>query len=191
MATIISVYARTAEALSRAGAMWCTGLLARLVFAATLGVYYLAAAGTKTDGLSIKPGAFAQIVPPVAEAASYDPSAIALHWHLLVGFGTLAEYALPALLVIGLLTRPAAACMIIFVLVQSFVDLSFHGSVPGALFDRQATDFADQRLLWIFPLLVLVLQGPGALSLDGVLGRLIGRPGEGRREKAGMAVPQV
>ena len=42
----------------------------------------------------------------------------------------------------------------------------------GALFDRvQDGVIADQRLLWIFPLIYLIIKGAGAISVDGLLGR--------------------
>ncbi|WP_322097188.1 hypothetical protein [Pelagibius sp. Alg239-R121] len=60
--------------------------------------------------------------------------------------------------------------MIGFVAVQSFVDIVFHGAdekTVGALFDRFSDAvILDQRSLWLFLLVYLVIRGPGLLSLD-------------------------
>ena len=46
----------------------------------------------------------------------------------------------------------------------------------GAMFDRvQDSVIADQRLLWILPLLVLICIGPGKISLDYLLGIITGK----------------
>ena len=160
---------------------WLPGLAARFVFAAVIFGYYWNAALTKIDGsiFSLSTGAYAQIIPPIIEAAGYDKSAVPLPWTLLVYAGTYAEFILPVLLVIGLFGRLAALGMIGFIFVQSYVDLTFHGvdaETAGAWFDRfpDAVIF-DQRLLWLFPLLYLVLKGPGLLSVDALLGRLFGQ----------------
>ena len=62
--------------------------------------------------------------------------------------------------------------MIGFVVLQSLTDLYGHGAIEeagtlGAWFDK-APDavILDQRALWVFLLLVLVVKGAGALSLD-------------------------
>jgi putative oxidoreductase len=73
-----------------------------------------------------------------------------------------------------LLTRLASLGMICFVAVMTYVDITGHGAEPetiGAPFDRLA-DAAiwDQRLLWCFLLLVLVVKGGGYLSLDRLFG---------------------
>jgi putative oxidoreductase len=169
------------DAIEWLTAAWLPGLTARFVFAATLLVYYWNAALTKIDGsiFALTTGAYAQIVPPVIEAAGYDTTAVALPWTLLVYAGTYAEFVLPVLVVIGLFGRLAALGMLGFIVVQSYVDMAFHGvdaETAGAWFDRfpDAVIF-DQRLLWAFPLIYLVLKGPGLLSLDGLLGRLFGR----------------
>ena len=151
------------DALEWLTAAWLPGLAARFVFAATLLAYYWNAALTKIDGsiLTLSTGAYAQIIPPVIEAAGYDKSAVALPWTVLVYAGTYAEFVLPVLLVVGLFGRLAALGMIGFVVVQSYVDLTYHGvdaQTAGACFYRfpDAVIF-DQRLLWVFPLLYLVL----------------------------------
>ena len=145
---------------------WLTGLAARLVFAAVLFMYYWNSALTKIgEGVSgifqITDGAYFQIVPPIVEAAGYDASAVPFFpWGLIVTVGTYSEFILPVLIVIGLFTRLAALGMIVFVLVQSYVDIAFHGvdaETVGVLFDRlPSATIMDQRALWIFLLLVLV-----------------------------------
>lgn len=155
-------------------------LLARFAFAAVLLLYYWASALTKVgDGIFglVQPslGAYAQIFPRAMEAAGYDPSQLgAFHWAVVTA-GTLAEFILPALIVLGLLTRLAALGMIGFVVLQSLTDIVGHAADPatiGAWFDRLPDAvILDQRLLWVFVLLTLVLKGAGPLSLDRLFTR--------------------
>ncbi|MGC8203251.1 DoxX family protein [Aliiroseovarius sp. PTFE2010] len=152
------------------------GTLARLVFAAVLLRYFWSSALTKLDGpFSPSLGAYAQIFPQQMQAAAYDPSQFgAFQW--LVGMaGTYAEFILPALIVVGLATRPAAAAMIGFIVVQSLTDIIGHGAdaaTIGALFDRNPDGLIlDQRLLWGFLLVALVFTGAGPLSADRALTR--------------------
>jgi putative oxidoreductase len=160
---------------------WFLGLFARFAFAGVLLVYFTNAAMTKLgDGplgfVNLSAGAYIQIVPPIMEAAGYDPAAVAfLPWGLIVHLGTYAEIVLPMLIVVGLFTRLAALGMTGFVAVQSYVDIAFHGvdaETIGALFDRFADSvIVDQRTLWLVPLVYLVVKGAGALSLDHLLAR--------------------
>ena len=156
---------------------WFVQLGARLIFAAILMIYYLNSATTKIgDGFfgifTPSAGAFAQILPPIAEHYVYDTTAIPFFpWHLIVISGTVAEVVLPVLIVIGLFTRLAALGMIGFVLIQTIVDFAFHGATAGAWFNVQAGELLDQRLLWIFMLLLLVVKGAGSLSVDAWLRR--------------------
>ena len=94
-------------------------------------------------------------------------------WGLIVTMGTYAEFILPLLVVIGLFSRLAALGMIGFIAVQTFVDITVHqigAESIGALFDRLPDSvIADQRLLWIVPLAVIILKGPGLLSVDSLL----------------------
>jgi putative oxidoreductase len=164
---------------------WLLGLFARLVFAATLLVYFWQSASTKVgEGLEgflqIQDGAYIQILPQVMERVGYDASQIELWpYGWMVYAGTYAEFVLPALIVLGFLTRIAAAGMIVFVAVQTYVDLNFHGvdaATIGAWFDKEpGSPIADQRAFWVFLLLYLVLRGAGAISLDRLFG---GRPDE-------------
>ncbi len=156
--------------------------LARLAFAAVLLVYFLNAALTKIgDGWLglFRPasGAYFQIFPRAIEAAGYDIGALGTWHYLVVLVGTWAELLLPVLIVAGLFTRLAALGMIGFITVQSLTDLYGHMLIdePGAVgrwFDAAPDSvILDQRLLWIFPLLVLVFKGAGPLSLDRLLRR--------------------
>ena len=154
--------------------------LARFTFSATLLGYFWASALTKTgDGVLgvFQPslGAYAQIFPKAMEAASYDVGQLSMfHWAVVVA-GTLAEFILPLLITIGLLTRLAALGMIGFVIVQSLTDLYGHGGIEqpetlGAWFDRIPDSvILDQRLFWMVVLVTLVLKGPGPLSIDRLL----------------------
>ena len=151
-------------------------LLARLLFAATLLLYYWNSAVTKTgDGFAglfeITSGGFGQIFPKQAEAVLWDVSQMTALQKAVVYAGTYAEFLLPALIVLGLATRLAALGMIVFVVVQTYVDVIGHGATIGSLFDRMASDVIDQRAFWVFALLYLVIRGAGAVSLDGLLSR--------------------
>ena len=115
-------------------------------------------------------GAYYQILPKVAEAAQFDPQMISAVWYPLVLLGSWAEMILPLLILLGLFTRGAALGMIGFIIVQSLTDIFGHGAdaaTIGGWFDR-ASDalILDQRLLWVFLLMVLVVQGGGRFALD-------------------------
>lgn len=160
---------------------WFLGLAARVVFAAVLYGYYLNSAFTKVgEGFlgffTISSGAYFQIAMPAVEAAGFDPDAVAFFpWGLIVFLGTYAEFFLPLLIVIGLFSRVAALGMIGFIVVQSLTDVYVHkigAESTGALFDRVPDSLIlDQRLLWIFVLVVLVLKGAGKVSVDHFLSK--------------------
>lgn len=151
--------------------------LARLVFSAVTLVYFWRSAVSKLgDGfwgfLSPSSGGYVQIFPKAMEAASYNTGELGVfHWAMVVA-GTWAEFILPALILVGLLTRPAALGMIGFITVQSLTDLYGHGGIEhaatlGAWFDRLPDGvIMDQRAFWVLALLVLVFKGAGPLSLD-------------------------
>lgn len=160
---------------------WLLPLAARFVFAATLLIYYWNSGLTKIgDGffgfLSPSIGAYSQIFPKQLEAVSYDVSQLGMfHW-LIVMAGTYAEFILPLLIVIGLLTRLASLGMIGFVVVQSLTDIYGHGATDiktlGAWFDRFPDGvILDQRLFWVFVLAYLMAKGAGAISVDAILRR--------------------
>ncbi|WP_371169839.1 DoxX family protein [Aliiroseovarius sp. 2305UL8-7] len=154
--------------------------LARFTFAATLVGYFWASALTKTGpGLLgvFQPtlGAYAQMFPKMMEAVSYDASKLGSIYYLIAVAGTLAEYILPFLIVVGLLTRLSSIGMIGFIIVQTLTDLYGHGAIDhpetvGAWFDRIPDSLImDQRLFWMAVLITLVLKGGGPLSLDRLL----------------------
>ena len=156
--------------------------LARLVFAGVLLMYYWNSGLTKLgDGilgfLQPSAGAYVQIFPKAMEAVGYDTSQLTLfHWAVVTG-GTIAEFVLPLLIVIGLFTRLAAVGMIGFIVVQSLTDLFGHGGIAhegtlGAWFDRMSDALIlDQRAFWVLCLLILVLKGAGAVSVDRLIFR--------------------
>ena len=161
-------------------APWVLPTLARLVFAGVLLEYFWASALTKLgDGLFgiFRPstGAYAQIFPQKAEAVLYDVSQFSLFEKLVVLGGTWAEFILPVLIVIGLATRLSALGMIGFVVVQSLTDIYGHNAdatAIGGWFDRFSdAQIMDQRALWVFLLLYLVMRGGGPLSVDAVICR--------------------
>lgn len=176
-----SLHDRVFSFLERLGDSWLIGLIARFAFAAVLWGYFLNSAKTKVgEGLlgffSISSGAYYQIVLPAVDAAGGDVDAVSfIPWGLMVFMGTYAEFILPLLIVIGLFSRLAALGMIGFIAVQTFVDITVHqigAESIGALFDRFPDSvIADQRLLWIVPLTVIILKGPGLLSIDALLTR--------------------
>ncbi|GAA6174778.1 DoxX family membrane protein [Sulfitobacter pacificus] len=175
MTALLSLYATIVAKLERAD--WLLPTVARFLFAAILLVYFLNSGLTKLgEGFSgiwtPSVGAYAQIFPRVLEAAGYDTDALSFFHKIIVLAGTWAEFILPVLIVLGLLTRLAALGMIGFVTVQSLTDIYGHGATDalGAWFDRfPDAVILDQRALWVFLLLVLVIKGAGPLSFDRAL----------------------
>ncbi|WP_127115261.1 DoxX family protein [Shimia sediminis] len=178
MNALISLHNSVFSRLERAD--WLAPTLARFVFAAVLLAYYWNSGVTKLgDGvlgiLQPSTGAYVQIFPRVFEAAGYDTSQLSIfHWAVVVA-GTWAEFILPLLIVVGLFSRLAALGMIGFVVMQSLTDIVGHHADPatiGAWFDRiENSAIMDQRALWIFVLLVIVIKGAGPLSVDRILRR--------------------
>ena len=174
---LAAIHARLAAVAQAAGpALLPT--LARLTFAAVLLGYFWRSALTKVgDGplgvLNPSDGAYVQIFPRAAEAAGYNFASFgAFHWAVVTA-GTLAEFILPFLILIGLLTRLASLGMIGFVMVQSLTDVWGHGvggDDLGAWFDGASDALVlDQRALWVMVLLVPVFLGAGPLSADRAL----------------------
>lgn len=175
---MIALYDRTAATLN-GSADFILPTLARFVFAATLLIYFWNSGLTKFDLNPFAPGVggYAQIFPKAMEAVGYDVSQMSMfHWAVVVA-GTLAEFILPLLIVIGALTRLAALGMIGFVIVQSLTDLYGHGGIAhaetlGAWFDGLPTGtILDQRAFWMVVLVTLVLKGAGPLSLDRLISK--------------------
>ncbi|WP_367718060.1 DoxX family protein [Nitratireductor sp. GISD-1A_MAKvit] len=179
--TINALHARVFSTVERLLDGWFLGLAARFSFFAVLYFYFLNSARTKVgDGVfgffNVTDGAYYQIALPAVEAAGGDVSAVSfIPWGIIVWMGTYSEFILPLLIVIGLFTRIAALGMIGFVLVQSYVDIAVHKVGPetaGAWFDRFSDGLIwDQRTLWVFLLLYLVIRGAGVISLDALLSR--------------------
>ena len=175
MTALLSLYAALTAKLDRAD--WLLPTIARFLFAAVLMVYFLNSGLTKLgEGFAgiwtPSVGAYAQIFPRVLEAAGYDTDALSMFHKIVVLAGTWAEFILPVLIVLGFLTRLAALGMIGFVVVQSLTDIYGHSASDalGGWFDRfPDAVIMDQRALWVFMLLVLVVKGAGPLSFDRAL----------------------
>ncbi len=171
MTHLISLYSQVVRRLGRlTGAL---PLLARLTFALVLLRYFWNSALTKLDGpLTLSANAYAQIFPKRLEAAGHDHTTMPAWTDFVVFAGTYAEFILPALIVLGLLTRLAALGMIGIIAVQSLTDLFGHGGIAheatlGAWLDAAPDGvILDQRLLWLTLLATLVVKGGGWLSLD-------------------------
>jgi putative oxidoreductase len=184
LGAIVRLHNTVFSRLQRLLAGWFNGFAARFAFASLLLFYYLNSGWNKLgDGLFgfLHPstGAYASILPPVFEQYGYSEAALPFFpWHVIVLVGTWSEILLPLLVVVGLFGRVAALGMIAFIVVQSYVDVTYlglEGKFIGSMFDRfpDAVIF-DQRMLWIFVLLMIVVNGPGKLSLDYLLGRRFG-----------------
>ncbi len=178
MTRLISLHDSVFGGLQSALEGWFLPLLARFAFAAVLLFYFWNSALTKLgDGVSglLSPSlnAYIQIFPKKTEALGYDASGFSWFDWLVVMAGTYGEFILPALIIVGLFTRIAAIGMIIFVIVQSVVDVTGHGvggADLGGWFDGPSGSLImDQRLLWITLFATLVVKGAGAVSLDAVL----------------------
>ena len=183
---IVALYARLFDAMERDTQGWFIGLFARLTFLAVLFLYFFNSWSTKVEGgllglFTVRDSAWYQIVPWAVESAGGDLSKVGFLDNLIVHAGTYAELLLPILIVAGLFARAAALGMIVFVAVQSLVDIRFHGVGPettGSLFDRfPDSAIADQRLLWIFLLTMIVIKGAGSLSLDRLAGNWLMKKG--------------
>lgn len=181
MALLADAHNAAFARIEAATADWLVPTLARLTFAGVLLSYFWASGLTKLgDGVTglfrLDMGVYVQMFPRVFEAAGYDPGQLGAAYKVVAVAGTWAEFLLPLLILVGLFTRLAALGMIGFILVMSVTDIVGHGAdaaTIGTWFDR-ASDSAimDQRALWIFLLVVLVLRGGGPLALDRfVLGR--------------------
>jgi len=83
--------------------------------------------------------------------------------------GTAAELVLPVLLALGLGGRLAAAALSVFNIVAV---ISYPGLEAAGL---------EQHQVWGLMLVVTLLHGPGALSIDHLIARRLGRRRTGRR----------
>lgn len=172
MSNLITLYQDLIDRLDRLD--WLVPTLARLTFLMVLFFYFWNSALLKIDGSIFSPsaGAFGQIFPKAAEAVVWDVSQMTLFQRLVILAGTVAEFVLPVLIVVGLLTRLAAVGMIGFVAVQTIVDVIGHGVALGGLFDSGQA-LIDQRFLWVFLFVILLLKGAGPLSLDALAKRVL------------------
>jgi len=123
---------------------WALPALALRLFPAWV---FFASGRTKVEGLAIKPSTWFLF--------EHEYALPLIPPHLAAVGATLAEHLLPVLLVLGLMTRGAAVGLLgMTVVIQVFV-------YPGA--------WATHGL-WAACLLALIAKGPGALSLDALLG---------------------
>ena len=123
---------------------WALPALALRLFPAWV---FFASGRTKVEGLTIKPATYFLF--------EHEYALPLIPPHLAAVGATLAEHLLPVLLLLGLMTRGAALGLLgMTITIQVFV-------YPGA--------WATHGL-WAACLLALVARGPGALSLDGLLG---------------------
>lgn len=173
---VLNLYACAVRILERLSPI-ILPTMARFVFAAVLLSYFWASGLTKFDGspFVLSDSSYYQIFPLAIEAAGYDPGNLSIFHSLIIFLGSYAEMVLPALIVLGLMTRLAAAGMIGFVIVQSVTDLYGHGvdvTAIGAWFDRTSDSLIlDQRTLWVGNFFILVFMGGGPISLDKLLSR--------------------
>ncbi|WP_412550591.1 DoxX family protein [Shimia sp. MIT910701] len=170
MSNLIALYQDLIDRLDRLD--WLVPTLARLTFLMVLFFYFWNSAMLKIDGSIFSPsaGAFGQIFPKAAEAVVWDVTQMTVFQRLVILAGTVAEFVLPVLIILGLLTRLAAIGMIGFVAVQTIVDVTGHGVALGSLFDS-AQALIDQRIMWVFLFAVMVLKGAGPISIDAIFKR--------------------
>jgi len=178
-----SIHDGVFKSLEKVTEGWFLGLAARLVFGSVLLIYFLNSAQLKVgsgfpDMLIPTANGYVQILSEeVFTNYGFDISSVPFFPDTLIVYaGTYGEFILPVLVLIGLFTRLASLGMIVFIAVMTYVDIALHNidaATIGQFFDRiQDAAIADQRLLWIFPLVYLVLKGPGLISVDGLVGGL-------------------
>jgi putative oxidoreductase len=140
----MTTLARLHQRLAAATPEWSLALLLRLGIA----IPFFLSGRTKVDGLLTLTSSTHYLFTEeyrVPLLTSQDAAHLA----------TYAEHLLPILLAVGLLTRPAAAGLLIMtIVIQLFV-------VPTGW---------PTHLLWTGPLVYLLARGPGVASLDRMLG---------------------
>lgn len=87
----------------------------------------------------------------------YEYQVPLLPWQLAAYMGTAAELILPVFLALGLLTRPMAAILFVFNIIAV---VSYPVLWEQGFFDHQ---------LWGLMILIVVVWGPGPLSLDKII----------------------
>lgn len=139
----MNLIARIHQRISAAVPDWPLALLLRIGVA----VPFFLSGRTKVEGLLT-------ISPSTQYLFAEEYRVPLLPPELAATLATFAEHALPILLILGLLTRPAAIGLLGMTLViQLFV-------IPGGW---------PTHLLWAGPLIYLIARGPGSASLDRVL----------------------
>ncbi|PCJ75403.1 MAG: hypothetical protein COA53_05720 [Rhodobacteraceae bacterium] len=177
MQFILNLHDRIFTVISNILGPWFLTTAARLTFTSVTLLFFWASGKTKIGDSIFSPafGAYAQIFPKKFESLGYDASLMSGFDTLVVLFGTYAEFILPAMIALGLFTRLASVGMIGFIAMMSFVDIYGHNAdakTIGAMFDRFPYGLImDQRLMWVFLLLVLVIKGGGPISLDYILAK--------------------
>ena len=139
----MTAIARFHQRITHAVPEWPLALLLRLGVAAP----FLLSGRTKVEGLLT-------ITPSTRYLFAEEYRVPLLPPDLAATLATYAEHALPILLILGLLTRPAALGLLAMTLViQLFV-------IPSGW---------PIHLLWAGPLVYLIARGPGSASLDRML----------------------
>ena len=175
MQFILNVHDRIFTTISNLLGPWFLTTAARFSFTSVTLLFFWTSGKTKIGDSIFSPsfGAYAQIYPKKFESLAYDESLMSGLDTLVVLLGTYAEFILPAMIALGLFTRLASVGMIGFIGMMSIVDIYGHNvdvTTIGAMFDRLPYGLImDQRLLWVFLLLVLVIKGGGPISLDYIL----------------------
>ena len=175
MQAILNLHDRVFIAIHALLAPWFLTTAARFSFTSVTLLFFWNSGKTKIGDSIFSPsfGAYAQIFPKKFESFGYDESLMSGFDSLVVLLGTYAEFILPALIALGLFTRLASVGMIGFIAMMSFVDITGHNAdatTIGQMFDRLPYGLImDQRMLWVFLLLVLVIKGGGPISLDYLL----------------------
>lgn len=175
MTKILDLHDWVFQTISRLLSPWFLPTAARFSFASVLLFFFWNSGKTKLGDDIFTPsfGAYSQILPTKIEAVGYDEELLSTFDVMIVLFGTYAEFILPAMVVIGLFTRLASLGMIGFIVMMSVVDIYGHGidaATIGTMFDRISNGLIlDQRLMWVFILLVPVINGAGPISVDYLL----------------------
>lgn len=148
----------------------------RTVFVGVLFPWFVIGGLSKVSGLSMSLGPSVGAMPlSLAAYYAYVPSQISsttaglpdfsLLVQTYVGLMVLLELVLPALILLGFMTRKAAGLLVLHQIV--FLVFSRPTSEFGTVFDASPFDMVpDQLLLWIMLLAPLALFGAGPVSVD-------------------------
>ncbi len=175
MQFIINLHDRLFTTIHAFLAPWFLTTAARFSFTSVTLLFFWNSGKTKIGDSIFSPsfGSYAQIFPKKFESLGYNASLMSGFDTLVVLLGTYAEFILPAMIALGLFTRLASVGMIGFIGMMSIVDIYGHNidaTTIGSMFDGLPNGvIMDQRLLWVFLLLVLVIKGGGPISLDYIL----------------------